>query len=197
MIFINIFILFDIYNKNILYEYNTMTYNKLNQYYQYSYCINFAKDIITKTYDTNQITSFDSEKLQLLSISLEEINDENFNLFNVIKEIMNILSSYFALLSVRGMIDQDNIELLYFIDFILYILSEFLVYDYYDYSQLNGQDLSLSQINYVLNGSSPILYSSRRSSEEFDKKELVQNIVKIPLNEWINYHKTFSTPQPI
>ena len=125
-----------------------MSFKELNLYYQYANCINETNNFYNKSLITRFFSPEEASNLQLLSISLQEVENENFLL---IKILLNIINSYSAQFS-QSEFDSLDFELIQIIIFVLYIIIEFLEVSYQELSDSHQQNLVISQIQYILEG---------------------------------------------
>jgi hypothetical protein len=168
-----------------------MTLNDIYIYYQYSNCIVKTKGLINFSLKTNKFDPIKCAELQLLTISL---NNNDNDIFLTIKFILNIIGSYLAAFSQSG-ISESDLELLIEIDFVLYLLSYILSYSYQELAIANNQDFSVSEIDYILNNppsldtlNSSLKINFYESSIE-DKYTFLNLIKNSPIYEWSSINK--------
>ena len=149
-----------------------------NDYYKYSYCIIQTESIIRNYLQTLELNSNDCSRLQLLAISLDDVNDE---LFQIIKIILNILNSNLASLCQREITDED-IFLLNIILFVIFLMIYFLSLSYQTLALNNNQDLTVEQIYYILSGYN-MNQQLRMKRQEIDNDILIK-ISNLPVSEW-------------
>ena len=116
-----------------------MHVENLNQFYQYANCIIQIQKVIE-----TGLTPEDCSRLQLLSISLADSENQ---IFGLIKTLLNIITSYLAANSQNGL-DDILFEILFILLIMLFVLS--LIYQ--ELALENNQDFTLDQIFYILTG---------------------------------------------
>jgi hypothetical protein len=169
-----------------------MSFKELNLYYQYANCINETNNFYNKSLVTRFFNSDESSKLQLLSISLPEVN--NLPYFSLINIIINIINSYSAQFS-QSKFESLDIELIQNILYILSILIEILQLSYKELTDFYEQNLSDIQINFILKGIKLLFIENENtkpkpvlSASNIDKKAILN---KLNENELIYSNQTF------
>jgi len=163
-----------------------MSFNNIYIYYQYSNCINKTNELLTESLETKIFDPIKCAELQLLSISL---NDNNNDIFLEIKFILNIITSYLAAFS-QSSITESDLELLILIEYILYILNYVLSYSYQELAIANNEDFTLPQVEYILNGPSPLVVLNSNLKISFyelhidNKYSLLNSLKNTSIHEW-------------
>lgn len=163
-----------------------MAFDNIYIYYQYSNCINKTNELLTESLETKIFDPIKCAELQLLSISL---NDNDNDIFLEIKFILNVISSYLAAFSQSG-ISESDLELLLLIEFVLYILNYVLSYSYQELAIANNEDFTLPQVEYILNGPSPLVVLNSNSKISFyqssieDKHSILNLLNNNSIHKW-------------
>ena len=156
-----------------------MSFKELNLYYQYANCINETNNFYNKSLITRFFSPEEASNLQLLSISLQEVENENFLL---IKILLNIINSYSAQFS-QSEFDSLDFELIQIIIFVLYIIIEFLEVSYQELSDSHQQNLVISQIQYILEGIPLLFFPNMKLKSLNEANDIEKQMVLNKLNE--------------
>ena len=141
----------------------------LEPYYQYASCINKNFYYNLEFINNNKIDPVKVSELQLLSISLMDVEDTDFNFM---KELLNILNSYLAAFSLENNITDNVFEFLSLFTFILYLLLLILSFKYGDLANQKGQVFDESQLNYIFTGN--LIINSYQSNMKLNMKSNVK-----------------------
>ena len=168
-----------------------MSFKELNLYYQYANCINETNNFYNKSLITRFFSPDEASNLQLLSISLQEVENDYFLLM---KLLLNIINSYSAQFS-QSEFDSLDFELIQIIIFVLYIIIEFLEVSYQELSDSHQQNLVISQIQYILEGI-PLLFfpnmklKSLNEANDIEKQMVLYKLIE---NESISSNEKFQS----
>jgi hypothetical protein len=146
-------------------------------YYPYSACLNETFLFLINSVETKNFDSLECARLQLLSVSLKDIDDD---IFVGIKELLNIINSYLAALSQSEFNDINY--LLFVFVFILYLSMYFLLLSYKELALGNNQDFSLEQVNYIL-GSEFLVSNKKLSLDNNPKYNKLYELNNININK--------------
>jgi hypothetical protein len=161
-----------------------MSFKVLNLYYQYAYCISETNNFYKKSLITRFFSPDEASNLQLLSISLPDLNDDSED-FILAKELLNNINSYSAQFS------QSDFDILdfEFIEFILYVLTiiiKVLELNYKELSDIQEQNLLETQVHFILEGI-PLFFQPNKG--HVIDKEAVLN--KLNENESISSNEKY------
>ena len=138
-----------------------MTYILNRLHYNYSLCIDEIQTTIINVLDNNVIDPTICAHLQLLSISLYDIDTYYFI---PIKFLLNYITSFLASLCNRTISDDDYFILLLF-EYIIFIMINVLIESYNEIALMNEQEFTTSQINYILGGYMVLLEKTNYNME--------------------------------
>lgn len=157
-----------------------MSFKELNLFYQYANCINESSNFYNKSLITRIFSPEEASNLQLLSISLQEVEDDYFLLM---KFLLNIINSYSAQFSQYEFESLDY-ALIEEIIFILYLLVKILELYYKELSDSHQQNLIMSQIEFILEGI-PLLFSPNKELKSLNEANNIdKGAVLNKLNEY-------------
>lgn len=162
-----------------------MSFRELNLYYQYANCISETNNFYKKSLITKKFSPEEASNLQLLSISLQNSNDDSNEYFMLMKELLNIINSYSAQFSQTEFESLDY-ALIEEIIFVLYLLIKILESYYKELSDSHQQNLIMTQIEFILEGI-PLLFLPNKELKSLND---VNNIDKEAILNRLNENES-------
>lgn len=167
-----------------------MSFRELNSYYVYANCVNESSNFYKKSLITRFFSPEEASNLQLLSISLPDLN--NSEDFMLSKELLNIINSYSAQFS-QSEFDSLDFEFIQFILYVLMIIIEVLELNYKDLIDIYEQNLIFSQVKFILQGI-PLLFSPNDNGNNKLKLLNETNVIdKEDILNKLNQHESIAS----
>ena len=148
-----------------------MSFKVLNLYYQYANCISETNNFYKKSLITRFFSPEEASNLQLLSISLPDLN--YIEDFILARELLNIINSYSAQIS-QSDFDSLDFERIQFILSVLTTIIKVLELNYKELSDIYQENLLETQVHFILEGI-PLLFAPNKENV-IDKESILNKL---------------------
>jgi hypothetical protein len=138
-------------------------------FYNYAEVVNETLKVALQFFENNNIEPEVVSKLQLKTVSLEDVLNEDFN---IIKFILSEINNYFALWLNSGTYEYF---LIFIIVIVLNILLEILSLNYTTLASQSGIDFNQDEVSFILVGQ--VLNNTKNNALRLVKKSSISNSV--------------------